>query len=63
MEAADQIYKSIDIDINKQGNGFRYLKIKFNEVFYSISTESPSITNRETRYLTLHELEIYSDKD
>jgi len=63
MEAADPIYKSIDIDINKQGNGFRYLKIKFNQVFYSISTESPSITNRETRYLTLHELEIYSDKD
>lgn len=63
MEAADPIYKAINIDIDRQGDGFRYLKIKFNEVFYTPDIETPSMTNRETRYLTLHELEIYSDKD
>ena len=63
MEEASPIYTSVNIDINRQGNGFRYLKIKFNEVFYSIQDETASITNRETRYLSFHELEIYSDKD
>lgn len=62
MEAAEPIYKAIYIDIDKQKDGFRWLKIKFNQVF-NLQSESPNMTNKQTRYLSFHELEVYSNKD
>jgi len=64
LEAAEPIYKAMNVDINIQGEGFRYLKIKFNDAYRLPSGyEQPSTTNTVTRHLTFHELEIYSDKD
>ena len=49
---------------NIQGEGFRYLKIKFNETYLlSEGYERDETTNTVTKHLTLHELELYSDKD
>ena len=62
MEAAGEIYKSLPVDINLQKEGFRYLKIKFENVF-QLASESPNTTNIKTRYLSFHELEIFSEKD
>ena len=65
LEAADPIYKSMSVDIDKQEEGFRYLKIKFNGVYnmYPSNYERDDVTNKQNKYLTFHELEIYSDKD
>ena len=64
LEAATPIYKSIPVDINIQGEGFRYLKIKFNETYLlSEGYERDETTNTVTKHLTFHELELYSDKD
>ena len=64
IEAADPIYKSMPVDINIQGEGFRYLKIKFNETYLMPEGyEQASITNTIKKHLTFHELELYSDKD
>lgn len=65
MEGASTIYKSMSINIDLQKEGFRYLKIKFNGAYnmYPSAYERDDTTNKLTKYLTLHELEIYSDKD
>lgn len=65
LEAADPIYKSMSVDIDKQEEGFRYLKIKFNGVYnmYPSNYERDDVTNKQNKYLTFQELEIYSDKD
>ena len=54
---------SINIDLQKEG--FRYLKIKFNGAYnmYPSNYERDDTTNKFTKHLTFHELEIYSDKD
>ena len=62
MEAADGIYKSLPIDIGLQKEGFRYLKIKFDNVFQLVD-ESSNTTNLKTRYLSFHELEVFSEKE
>ena len=64
IEAADPIYKSMPVELEKQGEGFRYLKIKFNETYLlSDGYEREETTNTVKKRLTFHELEIYSDKD
>ena len=64
LEAVSPIFLTIPIDIAKQGEGFRYLKIKFHSTFnLEGDYEREDTTNKLTKYLTLHELEVYSDKD
>ena len=65
LEEAAPIYKSMSIDIDKQKEGFRYLKIKFNGTYnmYPSNYENNNTTNKHTKHLTFHELEVYSDKD
>ena len=65
MEGASPIYKSMSINIDLQKEGFRYLKIKFNGAYnmYPSNYERDDTTNKFTKHLTFHELEIYSDKD
>ena len=58
----DGIYKSLPIDIGLQKEGFRYLKIKFDNVFQLVD-ESSNTTNLKTRYLSFHELEVFSEKE
>ncbi len=62
LEAVDPIYLTIPIDITLQGEGFRYFKIKFNSTFnLGADYEYTSTTNKTTKYLTFHELEIYAE--
>ena len=64
LQAVDPIYRALSVDITKQREGFRYLKIKFNSAFNLESIyERDETTNKIKKYLTLHELEVYADKD
>ncbi len=62
MEAATPIYKAVNFVAEDQGEGYRYLKIKFNEVF-QLDYEYPFASNIRQKYLTFHELEVYTNKE
>lgn len=61
MTAADPIYLPVTFTLVGQGDGYRYLKIKFNDVF-DLSYEPTSSTNRINKIVTFHELEVYGAK-
>lgn len=64
MQNATPVYLGINVPAEGQGEGFRFLKIKFNNVFNLASDyERPSTTNKSTKYVSFHELEIYSKKE
>lgn len=63
LEKAAPIFKGMNIDIDKQGEGFRYIKIKFHNTYRLAPAYEAQKSNQETKYLTFHELEIYSNKD
>lgn len=64
MEAATPVFMSIKVPAEGQDKGFRFLKIKFNNVFnLATDYERPSTTNKVTKIISFHELEIYSKKE
>lgn len=62
MEEHDPSYMSIDFDA-EQGEGYRYLKMVVNEVGGLGYNSNNFNMKNGNKYVTMHELEIYSNKE
>ena len=60
--AADPVYMEIVVPANSQEEGYRYLKMVINEVF-DLEYEISRNFDNTYKYVTFHELEIYTNKD
>jgi len=60
-EAANAIYMPIDFTADGQNEGFRYLKLVFNDVFHGTLEDNGNYKNT-FKYITFHELEVYTKK-
>lgn len=62
-EAANPIYMPIDFTADGQNEGFRYLKLVFNDVFHLDGGLEENGNYKNTfKYITFHELEVYTKK-
>lgn len=60
LQAADPAYFSVFFPASGQGDGYRYLKIVFNDTF---AAHNPYGCQNENKYLTFHEMELYTKMD
>ena len=60
LQAADPAYFSISLPANGQGDGYRYLKIKYNDIF---GAHNDAGDQNNDKFLSLHELEVYTKKN
>lgn len=65
LNEAEPCYMSLKCPGNVPGNGkkFRYLKLIVNEVFYTPRDRSETTYGNPKKYVSLHELEIYTEKE
>ena len=65
LNEAEPCYLSLKCPGSVPGAGkkFRYLKLVVNEVFYAPRGMSETIYGNPSKYVSLHELEIYTEKD
>ena len=62
-EAAQGIYMPINFPADGQDEGFRYLKLVFNDVFHLTDGMEENSNYKNTyKYITFHELEVYTKK-
>lgn len=62
MQQAKPIYKEVLFPVDKQDDGFRFLKIVFHGTF-NMDYETPSMSNKGLKRLSLQELEVYTSKN
>ena len=60
--AAEPVYMEIVVPANGQKEGYRYLKMVVNEVF-DLEYEISRTFDNTYKYVTFHELELYTNKD
>lgn len=63
LQGGGSIYMPIDFAVDGQGEGFRYLKLVFNDVFRHPYLEDNGNYVNTRKYMSFHELEIYSRKE
>lgn len=65
LNEEEPCYLSLKCPGNIPGNGkkFRYLKLVVNEVFYTPRGLSESVSGNPQKYVSLHELEIFTEKE
>ena len=62
LTTADSVFMGIDIPAIKQEEGYRYLKIVVDEVFDLEQSSIPDFLNT-FKYVSFHELEVWTDKE